>query len=63
MNYIRRAISILKPGTHYSPMATHYSQLFSLSCSMFLHKHITTKNLLPYFLNLIAAGEGSLPDY
>ena len=34
-----------------------------LSCSMFLQKHITTNNLLPYFLNLIAAGEGSLPDY
>jgi hypothetical protein len=35
----------------------------SLSCSMFLQKHIATNNLLPYFLNLIAAGEGSLPDY
>jgi hypothetical protein len=30
---------------------------------MFLHKHIAVNQLLPYFLNLIAAGEGSLPDY
>ena len=30
---------------------------------MFRKKHITTNFMLPYFLNLIAAGEGSLPDY
>lgn len=63
MNYILRAINILQHDTHDSPLTTYYSPLFSLSCSMFLQKHITTNNLLPYFLNLIAAGEGSLPDY
>jgi hypothetical protein len=63
MNHKRRAISILQSGTHHSPLTIQYSSLFSLSCSMFLQKHITTNNLLPYFLNLIAAGEGSLPDY
>jgi hypothetical protein len=30
---------------------------------MFSKKHITINHMLPYFLNLIAAGEGSLPDY
>jgi hypothetical protein len=30
---------------------------------MFLQKHISTNHMLPYFLNLIAAGDGSLPDY
>jgi len=30
---------------------------------MFLQKHITTNLMLSYFLNLIAAGDGSLPDY
>jgi hypothetical protein len=30
---------------------------------MFDKKHITTNAMLPYFLNMIAAGEGSLPDY
>jgi hypothetical protein len=30
---------------------------------MFIQKHISVNLMLPYFLNLIAAGEGSLPDY
>ena len=31
---------------------------------MFSKKHINRTHLmLPYFLNMIAAGEGSLPDY
>lgn len=30
---------------------------------MFHQKHITTNLMLPYFLNLISSGEGSLPDY
>jgi hypothetical protein len=30
---------------------------------MFNKKHIATNAMLPYFLNMIAAGEGSLPDY
>jgi len=31
---------------------------------MFSKKHINSTNfMLPYFLNMIAAGEGSLPDY
>jgi hypothetical protein len=34
-----------------------------LTCNMFFQKHITTNLMLPYFLNLISAGEGSLPDY
>jgi hypothetical protein len=35
-----------------------------LYCIMFSKKHINRTHLmLPYFLNMIAAGEGSLPDY
>ncbi len=43
--------------------ANLHRNLKKLSCSMFYLKHITTNNMLLYFLNLIAAGEGSLPDY
>jgi len=30
---------------------------------MLRSRHISMDHMLPYFLNLIAAGEGSLPDH
>jgi hypothetical protein len=47
-----------------NPGGSPFPKVNFLYCGMFSNKHINRSRLmLPYFLNMIAAGEGSLPDY